>query len=353
MNYENYTVYDFVTDKSFNKAIKYPHSKEGMFWEEWISEHPGKRELIDEARQIILLMNFEEHHFSKGDINSLWKKLDRRIEESEQTMFVKRHSPTIPKVRPFTNYLRLAAAFIGFILFGFTLFLMLQSESTTEYVTQYGETKTLLLPDSSRVILNANSTLKYKTNWKKHKSREVWLSGEALFSVVHTTNHQKFIVTTQDLDIEVLGTEFNVNNRNRSTKVVLNSGQIKLSIPTFYPNGETEKGIQEIIMNPGELVEYSDEKKTISKREVDAEKHIAWSENKLIFEDTPLSEIVQILEDNYGLKVITQDSSLLSKRFTATYPADNIDILLKALSKSFDVVITANDDIFYFNHNNQ
>jgi ferric-dicitrate binding protein FerR (iron transport regulator) len=72
------------------------------------------------------------------------------------------------------------------------------------------------LPDNSTVILNANSSLRYQENWEAELLREVWVDGEAFFSVVHTHNHQRFRVNvTDDLKVEVLGTEFNVKDRRK------------------------------------------------------------------------------------------------------------------------------------------
>jgi ferric-dicitrate binding protein FerR (iron transport regulator) len=351
MSYNNYSVYDFVMDESFKKWVKYPESEEDLHWEEWILENPDKRGLISEAHQIILFMDFETHHLSKSAVNSLWQKLDQRIEEREQGLSIKKPSSNKISTQAFSHYRRLAAVFVGLMVFSATLFFVLQHNNTTTYVTQYGETRILLLPDSSTVTLNANSTLKHNSDWYGDEVREVWLQGEAFFSVVHTRDHQKFIVNTSDLDVEVLGTEFNVNNRRGGTKVVLNSGKVKLSLPSVPTNGETDKKVKEIIMKPGELVEYSEEDKKTTKEVVDAEKYTAWRENKLIFEDTPVSEIVQVLEDNYGLEVIIKDSALASRKFTATYPADNVDILLKALSKTFNIKISKTENQVVFEDN--
>lgn len=353
MSYDNYSVNDFVMDGSFKKWVKDPQSEEGVYWKEWILQNPDKKELIDEARQIILYMNFKTHSLSKNDVNSLWQKLDRRIEEREYLLTIQKHSIKKPIMRVFSNYRRLAAVFIGLLLLSTSLFFVLQNNNTTEYITQYGETKTLLLPDSSTVTLNANSTIKYKSEWNGDEPREVWLKGEAFFSVVHTTNDQEFIVNTSDLDVEVLGTEFNVSNRTRGTEVVLNSGKVKISLPAFGKNGKTDNRTKKIFMSPGELVGYSKEEEKITKKEVDTERYSAWRKNKLIFEDTPISEIAQILEDNYGLEIIIKDSSLINRKFTATYPADNVDVLLNALSKSFSIKISQTGNRVVFENNSQ
>lgn len=85
------------------------------------------------------------------------------------------------------------------------------------YATQYGEQRVVELPDHSVVSLNANSTLRFRNDWSQANTlREVWLDGEAFFSVQKqegAAGPAKFIVHTNDLDVEVLGTRFNVSNR--------------------------------------------------------------------------------------------------------------------------------------------
>lgn len=352
MSYDNYSVNDFAMDESFKIGVKDPQSEEGVYWKEWILQNPDKRELIDEARQVILYMDFKTHSLSKGDVSSLWQKLDRRIEEREYLLTINKYPAKTQIIWGFNNCRRLAAVFAGLLLLSTSLFFVLQNNNTTEYITQYGEIKTILLPDSSTVSLNANSIIKYKSEWNGDEPRQVWLKGEAFFSVVHTTNDQKFIVNTSDLDVEVLGTEFNVNNRTRGTEVVLNSGKVKLSLPPLGKNGETDNRTKKIFMSPGELVGYSKEEKKITKKEVDTERYSAWRKNKLIFEDTPISEIAQILKDNYGLELIIKDSALINRKYTATYPADNVDVLLNALSKSFNIKISKTDNQVVFEKNN-
>ena len=115
------------------------------------------------------------------------------------------------------------------LLLGVSLWYAWLAQSTSTYVTRYGETQTILLPDSSTVLLNANSRLTLSTDWTD--TREVWLEGEAFFRVRKikritspaSAEHVKFIVRTDRLNVEVLGTEFNVRQRSEKTAVLLKS----------------------------------------------------------------------------------------------------------------------------------
>lgn len=351
MSYDNYSVYDFVMDESFKEGVKAPDSEAGQYWEEYYERNPDQRATVNEARQLIKFMNFERHYLSSHEINASWRILDQRIEKNESLVFANEPPPLKLSFQRFPSWQKMAAVFIGLMMLSTLFVLMLQFNGTTKYVTDYGETKTIILPDNSTVTINANSTLEYKSGWDGDGSREVWLDGEAFFSVVHTTNHQRFIVNTSDLGIEVLGTEFNVNNRRRGTKVVLNSGKVKIKLSASPVNGEKQDEPKEVMMKPGELVEYSEGERKLTKKEVDVESYTAWRDNKLVFEDTPLNEIVQILKDNYGLEVMIENNEVMQRKFTATYPADNVDVLLNALSKSFNMKMSRKENQVVFKDN--
>src|SRR5690606_18604809 len=94
--------------------------------------------------------------------------------------------------------------------------------------TDYGERKPYLLPDGSYVMLNGNSSLKF-TDWESDGIRQVWLDGEALFDVVHMSDDRPFIVRTAGgVDVNVLGTRFNVKMRKGTAEVLLQKGRVAL-----------------------------------------------------------------------------------------------------------------------------
>jgi transmembrane sensor len=338
MSYEKYSIDDFVADESFQRWVTGSHAEDMLQWDNWIASHPHKKETIEEARRLVLLMNFKSHSLPDTQISGLWQQMERRIEQKENAG-VKQRQP--PRVVPLysRNWYKVAAVLVGFLLISSWYFFFSGLYNITRYTTRYGEVKTILLPDGSSVVLNANSEFSYRNGWNERPdSREVWLDGEAYFSVTHTKNHRKFIVHTSDVQVEVLGTTFNVNNRRNTTKVVLHSGKVKLEVP-LPGQGDYTKN-KAIVMKPGEMVEFSKEKKELSLETVNPELYTSWRKNMLVFNQASLLEIAHTLEDTYGLTVIVEDTALLGREFTASYPADDLDILFKALSKAFGVQIS-------------
>ncbi len=333
MHYSDYSVEDFATDDYFAQWINQPDPAVNRFWESFLTNHPEKKTTVDEARQMVILMNFETSALSGGQTEALLRRIHQTIgeEASKEERFI--HTRTVSFFR---DWYKVAAVLAGALLVATGLFYF-SFKRTIEYVTRFGETRNITLPDGSTVTLNANSRLEVAKHWDEKTVREVKLQGEAFFSVVHTRNHRKFIVLTSDQsNVEVLGTKFNVNNRHGKTKVVLNSGKVKLSL-------ETDEQVKNVIMQPGDMAEISEEKETITKRLVKPEVYSSWRSNTLTFDDTPLSVIAQLLEDNYGLKVEIRDAALAQRKYTGTAPADNVDVLLTKLAKIFDARVIRED----------
>lgn len=208
------------------------------------------------------------------------------------------------------------------------------------HTTGFGEIKSLALPDGSRVTLNANSTLRvprfgFGREWPWVPGREVKLTGEAEFSVVHTQTQQRFVVKTRrNLNVEVLGTEFGVFTRDRATRVVLARGKVKLS----YRHPNTRPA--ELTMRPGQQVTLDEHGSLILRNNVKPREVLAWKERRYVFNDTPLREIGYLIHENYGLCVDILSPALASRMVTGTYEATNADELLLALGQLLDIQIT-------------
>jgi ferric-dicitrate binding protein FerR (iron transport regulator) len=135
----------------------------------------------------------------------------------------------------------------------------------------------------------------------------------------------------------VLGTEFNVSKRGSKTKVILNSGKIKLDLATTaQPNG--------LIMEPGELVEYSDKKDKLLKKRVNPKIYSSWIENKWILDHTPLHEVAQRIEETYGIDVLLKDENIGIIKVVGVVPTSDLDKLLQVLSATLDLKITSTNN---------
>lgn len=252
---------------------------------------------------------------------------------------------TIPRAAIRTKrsfYWRMAAVLTGLLLLAGTGYRLFLYKPLVTHSTFYGQMATIVLPDSSTVILNGNSKISYNPEWDQG-IREVWIEGEGFFSVKHMHDDRKFIVhSSEDLDVEVLGTEFNVYDRPDATRVVLHSGKVKLNIR----KNEQERSL--VDMQPGELVELHQDLR-YEKRDVNPELYSSWINGKVVLDNTSFREITVLLEETYGLSVSVPDTSLYNERFSGTVSSENVEALLKALALSFNLDIKAKGNNVIFN----
>lgn len=326
-NYQHYSVNDFILDDYFQSWILHPDERSNAFWSSWILSHPEKALEIEEARGILHTLRLSNYILPSSNVSAIW----RAVQQGEP---VRQNSNKV-----FRNPLwYLSAAAI--LLMGFGFFFFNTNELHEEYSTAFGETKTIVLPDSSTVILNANSNLHFENNWGTQSSREVWLEGEAFFSVTHKVNNQPFkVFTDEGLGVEVLGTTFNLYHRSADTKVVLKTGQIRLSLPA-----DQKKETKTILMKPGELVVYKEN--NYSKRNVDPAAYASWTEKKIILDETTLLEMIKMAKDNYGVEIEVSSQKMLTQTVSGSMPIGDAENFVNQIAKAFQLKVEEKNEKF-------
>jgi transmembrane sensor len=216
--------------------------------------------------------------------------------------------------------------------------------------TGYGKTLRIQLSDQSLVTLNANSSITYARHWWSGSRREVWLSGEAFFDVAHLKKDslpvkegERFVVHTAHLDVEVLGTRFNVKERRGITQVGLTAGSVQLR---WKGNPQT------MSLQPGEQASYQATTGQVHKVVKDMNEVNAWKEHRLVMNNATVGEIIQQLEDNYGYKAVLEDPSITGRKIQGTIPVKNEDNIIFILSGILKVNIEKKDSLLIFRRAN-
>lgn len=200
--------------------------------------------------------------------------------------------------------------------------------------TERGDKKEIYLPDGSKITLNADSELSYPKTFND-SIREVTLIGEAFFDIKRDVT-KPFIVNTNSIKIRVLGTSFNVKSYDKDKKVetTLVTGKVELIKGKETP----------IVLAPSQKAVFH---KTENKLEIEKVKSldvVAWKDGTLIFDKTPLQEVVTDLERKYNTKIIINSKTLLNYEYTGTFDNLNIDDVLKLLTISSPIRYTMDDD---------
>jgi hypothetical protein len=204
-----------------------------------------------------------------------------------------------------------------------------QDQKLNQLVIPHGKNSSILLPDGTVAYLNAGSRLVYP-NFFRGKNREVFLIGEGFFEVARDES-MPFVVQTTELNVEVLGTKFNVSAypSDNMIETVLVEGKVKIN----------PKGFQLLINNytlePNQLAAYNRTSAETKITNVDVSNYVSWHNGFLNFNSSDLSRIVKKLERYYNIKIILDDPMLGIRSITGKlHLKDEKEYVLKVLAKT-------------------
>jgi ferric-dicitrate binding protein FerR (iron transport regulator) len=200
--------------------------------------------------------------------------------------------------------------------------------------TTDGETKQILLSDSSVVVLNAGSEL-YSNSDYATGEREVFLTGNGFFKVKKLASHRKFIVHAKTLRVTVLGTQFNVNARTDQVSVALTSGKVQVN------KMEDDKPAY---MLPGDRLKLDANKTSFTREQKDTSMYSAWIKGEWNFKNLTLEEIALLIEEYYNVDVVFKDEKKMNQQMTAVIPVNTLQGLIKVITATLDVEISQNNN---------
>jgi len=276
-----------------------------------------------------------------------WKEVEAAIRELESAPV--RVMDAFPAERRSFRWAKIMAAAACLIAIAFGIWWIgarTGHPEMAEIRTGYGELKDILLPDSSVVVLNSNSSLRIPQQWAESGGRQVWLEGEAYFKVQKMPSTvQKFVVHTRQVDVEVLGTRFNVNTRRQRAVVSLEEGKVRLSM-----NGVTTSVLEKraaLVMRPGQVAEVDEDLQARVNEEKDVATLSGWSRHEFHFDNTSLAEVGRLIQDTYGYNMIVADSSMLEVKISGDLRVADLRELVKVLEASFGYTIRIRDKTIY------
>lgn len=213
-----------------------------------------------------------------------------------------------------------------------------------ELVIPFGKKSELLLPDGTKVWLNAGSSLAFPSRFAD-KTRKVFLEGEAYFEVAENKT-QPFIVSAGHLDIRVLGTRFNVSAHINDDKIetILLEGSVSLSKTTGFGLGRNE-----VILNPYQKGSFDKQKNDVSvSSEPNAEIYISWTEGMFQFSKEDLKSVFTKLERFYDVKFQFSQSFHSSELISGKLDLkESIEDVMAALGDVAKIEYHINESIIY------
>lgn len=200
-----------------------------------------------------------------------------------------------------------------------------------EAKTNPGMTTSVILPDSTVVYLNSESSLRYPSTFEGQDQRKVELIGEAFFKVTKNVEKHFIVSTSHQSQIEVLGTSFNVeayeNTPDVSTTLI--EGKVNFS----FRSGSQKK---QIVLKPGQKVVYDSANGATRLYETSGETETSWKDGKIIFNNTSLEDALHILGKRYNV-VFTQTNAHLDDSFTGTFTNQRLERILEYFKLSSNI----------------
>lgn len=336
---------DLLSDESFLSWYFKTGVEGNAYWNEWIAGDPDHKRLVEQAIVLLKTTVSAEIPLRAGQLQRAEEALFNKLNDLSPVEDAAPKPATMPLYSLFSDRRRMIAAAI-LLLLGIGLWMTASYKSgsggTKDIKTTYGQVSRQVLPDGTEVTMNANSRLIYKDGWKDGADREVSLSGEAFFHVSRTPLKSRFIVHTDHFYIVVTGTQFNVVNRPGMENVLLKEGSVVVG--TCKEN--------ELSMKPGDFVVLAQQKP--ERKTVQPDSLTAWQDHKLIFDKTPLRDLVTIIDNQYGVHIQLGDASIGDSTISAMLPNDNLEVLLRALKATSDFdVVREGDQIMITSHSGQ
>ncbi len=347
MDYTKFTVEDFASDEYFIRWVLDRDPEADNFWSVFVLTHPELEYKVDQARALVLNIGTAESRRSNlAQVESIWDRIQQSVD----------HTPAKKKGQSkarLSKFIPLGvAATIAVMVFLFTPYVREENTMEDAYTTAFngfveqinetGKPIRFILGDSSVVELDHQSRIKYKLNYAGHSTREVYLSGSAFFDIRKNPD-QPFIVRSNEVITEVLGTSFRVHAPKNEKRVVVSVKTGKVSVYSATGDKETSK-TEGVILLPNQEVAYEREEQSFNKKLIPEPIIVRpqFSMNDFTFENTPVKDVFQRLEQAYGIEIIFDADSMKDCYLTAPLGSEplfeKLQIICQTIGGKYEVI---------------
>lgn len=330
------TYIDIMEDLLLKYYTGKTNDDETAIVEEWINESDENKKMAQNIFSLYLASGMSDvAHCVNVDLalENTNKKINRQNKSNSRLRYI------------FRSVRNVAAIMALPLLLGCSyLFFHNRDMKVAEMIevrTNPGMTTSVILPDSTVVILNSSSRLSYPSRFSK--TREVKLVGEAFFSVKKDKKRQFIVNTLSETAIIVHGTEFDVEAYEDDNQVstTLVSGKVAFSCVSQGRRGS-------VMMQPGQKVIYDSERKRVSLEKANIDVETSWKDGHLIFVDTPFEDILKALSKRYNVRFVVKNKNLMQYSFTGRFVSQRLERVLEIFSVSskirFQFMANANTD---------
>jgi len=297
--------------------------------EDWVSASETNKKLFDNFKLIWDQSPVTERNVNKDDaFIRLQNRIDSNVAPSREAIIKKLSRK---------QWIGIAASVVLVCTVLWLTFNHIYDNGSVSFVRIDSKDKvhTQSLPDGSVITLNTQSTIVYPGRFTSN-IRPVSLRGEAFFKV-SPDKTKPFIIKVNDVTVKVVGTSFNVKSRDGKTEVIVETGIVQVS-----------KKQNSVDLNPGEQVTVTKEQGLLTKQQSKGKLYNYYLTGQLVCDKTPLSEVVQALNEVYGTRIVIANKSLESLPITTTFKGQSLDEVLDVISGTFKItVVRKNQQILF------
>lgn len=284
--------------------------------EQWLIADASNQKYLDDFKLIIEKSHPDSHREAIDNDEKDYAALGRLHARME------REKLQAPTRSLFTRTRAIAAVLIIVVASWLAYTLLSQNKSIN--LQSRDAVLTQNLPDGSTIILNKQSSFTYPAKFKGD-TRTVKLNGEAFFTV--TANKAKpFIIEANDVTVQVVGTSFNVKSSKGQTQVVVETGIVKVT--------RLEKSIT---LLPGEKVNITSNSDILAKETNKGKLYNYYYSNELVCDETPLRELVAILNEKFGVDIVIVNPQLEDLPISTTFKNNSLNEVLTVIHETFKV----------------
>ncbi|MBT3606978.1 MAG: DUF4974 domain-containing protein [Candidatus Marinimicrobia bacterium] len=276
---------------------------------------------LDDIQKLIWERSAQVELPSPPDKEAVWMRLSQHMDISDMDIDMNQDQQRIAppaqrflsKFKPRITY----AVALGLALI-FVLPIAYDSLTTETLVTQTTDFRTLQLPDGSTITLNAGSQIKYKKDFNTDH-RSLTMTGEVYFNVKN--GNTPFVIQTNQGQVTVLGTSFNVRSREDGFEVGVNEGIVKVSNDS-----------KSVILHKGQMIGIDSNFDEKNLQNISYTNYPDWMHEKLVCEQTPLSEVCDEIERTFGISFKFANPSLSDITVTGVIDAQDLNTVLSTIS---------------------
>ncbi len=311
--------------------------------ESWINASGDNRALLDSLQRTWIESGKIEPAPVAVDVDLAWEKMAFRMKEEivEAPVSSRKEGRSFSRSK-FIYFTVAALLILSVVSLVFTDWFKKTVEPIPDIFESYAEVIYDTLSDGSSIALNENSKLVFAESLDK-KERQVELVGEAFFAVAADAT-KPFVINAGIGAIKVLGTQFNVKAYgNTDLEVLVESGLVELSLSDSLGNP-----IETILLEAGEKGIVSYENRRIYKSEEQTPDEVYWANRKLIFKETDLDKVFEILKEYYSFEVEVEHEEILNCLLSASFTNQELPHIMEVIAVSFELELSQEDSTYQF-----